>query len=115
MMKPKKANIKHTGVNSFLSFEANEVCLIRLPRPTYLKSPIALRRNISAMPKVAYRIYFLLMNPSSIPRLANVITADNISAAATNKVIVLPGLNKTPDPGLEGITDIDAHLPPKAQ
>jgi len=62
-----KAINRYNGEKITVSFIANFVLFIVLKKPTNLKSPIALKRNINAVAKTPYLKYFLLTYLSNKP------------------------------------------------
>ena len=67
MSKLSNAINTHKGENICVSFTPNFVLVTVLKRPINLKSPIARKKNITAIIKAPYRKYFLLTYLSNKP------------------------------------------------
>ena len=110
-----KAINRHRGENISVSFTPNFVLVTVLKKPINLKSPIARKKNITAIIKAPYRKYFLLTYLSNKPLFPVVMKAKNINPKAIIKVAAILGFILRSPLEFVGKTSSYQSLPPKAQ
>ena len=93
------------GEKILVSFRAKDVSLFRFPKPTKLKSPMALAMNMAAITHMPSWAYVRSIQGSKIVRFPKVTAAKSKRPTATTIVEKIPDLKINWPSGLDGSTD----------